>query len=143
MQANTYLFFNGNCREAFETYARVLGGKIDAMMTHAGTPAESQTPPEWRDKIIHARMSIGATNLMASDAPPGHQCEKVQGFSINLTLADLKDAERIFHALAEGGKVNMPFGETFWARGFGMLVDRFGVPWMINVEKAGAVGKTA
>ncbi len=143
MQANVYLFFNGDCREAFETYARIFGGKIDAMMTHAGTPAESHTPPEWRDKIIHARMSIGSTSLMASDAPPGHQAEKLQGFSINLALADLKDAERIFHALAEGGKVNMPWGETFWARGFGMLVDRFGIPWMINVEKAGALGKTA
>ncbi len=143
MQANTYLFFNGNCREAFETYARVLGGKIEAMMTHAGTPAESHTPPEWRDKIIHARMTLGSTVLMASDAPPGHQAEKFQGFSVNLDLKDPQQAERIFDALAEGGKVNMPFGETFWAHRFGMLVDRFGIPWMINVEKAGAVGKTA
>ncbi|HTK95594.1 MAG TPA: VOC family protein [Terriglobales bacterium] len=143
MQANTYLFFNGNCKEAFETYARVLGARIDAMLTHAGTPAESHTPPEWRDKILHAKMSIGNTTLMASDAPPGHQAEKFQGFSVNVSVSDLADAERIFHALSEGGKVNMPFAETFWARGFGMLVDRFGIPWMVNCEKTGAVGKTA
>ena len=143
MQANTYLFFNGNCREAFETYARVLGGNIEAMMTHAGTPAEGHTAPEWRDKIIHACMRVGDTLLMASDAPPGHQCDKPQGFSINIDVNDPNDAERVFHALADGGKICMPFGETFWAKRFGMLIDRFGVPWMVNCARAGVVGKTA
>ena len=135
MQMNPYLFFDGQCEAAFKFYAELLGGKIEAMMTHEGTPAAGQVPAEWRTKIIHARINLGGQILMGSDAPPDHQ-EKGQGFSINISVESPAEAERIFHALAENGAATMPIGETFWAVRFGMLVDRFGIPWMINCEKA-------
>jgi PhnB protein len=131
---NPYLFFDGQCEAAFKFYERCLGGKIEAMIPHEGSPAADHVPAEWRAKILHARMVVGDQVLMASDAPPGRQ-EKPQGFSINLGLKDPAEAERVFKALAEGGSVTMPFGETFWATRFGMLVDRFGIPWMVNCEK--------
>ena len=137
MQFNSYLFFDGNCEEAFTTYAKIFGGKIEAMLTHEATPASAQTPPEWQKKIIHARLSIGNSVLMASDAPPG-RFSKPQGFSVNIGLTDIKEAERIFSALSENAAVTMPLAETFWAHRFGMLTDRFGTPWMVNVERAGA-----
>ena len=138
MQLNPYLFFKGNCEEAFRFYERVLGGRIVAMMTHEGTPAAEHTPAEWQGKIIHARMVVGDKVLMGSDAPPGRQEDAMKGFSINVGVDDPGEAERIFHALAENGTVRMPIQETFWAVRFGMLVDRFGTPWMVNCEKAGA-----
>ena len=128
-----YLFFSGNCKEAFEAYERIFGGRIDTMMPHAGTPAEEHVPPEWRDKIMHAHMTIGEQALMASDAPPAHSA-KPQGFSVSLTFRDVNEGRRVFDALAEGGNVTMPFSPTFWAKGFGMTVDRFGTPWMINCD---------
>ena len=136
MQFNTYLYFNGNCEEAFKFYEKLFGGKIEAMFPHEGSPAGSQVPPEWQKKILHARMTIGDAVLMASDAPPG-RFHKQQGFSININLNDAAKAEQIFNTLAkDAASVTMPFGETFWAHRFGMLTDRFGIPWMINVEKA-------
>ena len=133
MQINPYLFFNGQCEAAFKFYAECLGGKIDAMMTHAGTPAEEHVPAEWRNKIIHARLTVGDGVLMASDAPPDHY-KKPQGFSVSIQIKDKAEAERIFNALAENGVVTMPFEKTFWAAGFGMCVDRFGIPWMVNCD---------
>ena len=106
MQLNPYLFFNGQCEAAFKFYAPLLGGKIIAMMTHAGTPAENQVPPEWREKIIHARMVIGDQVLMGSDAPPGH-FQPQQGFSVSLMVDNAEDAERIFPILAENGTVKV------------------------------------
>ena len=134
MQLNPYLLFNGNCEAAFKFYEQVLGGKIEGMLTHAGTPAEQQVPAEWRDKILHARMTVGDTVLMASDAPPGRY-DQPKGFSVSITLADPAHAERIFNALAENGTVQMPFQPTFWSPGFGMCVDRFDIPWMVNCER--------
>ena len=134
MQMNPYLIFNGQCETAFKFYERVLAGKIEAMLTHAGTPAEAHVPPEWRDKILHARLSVGDEVLMGSDAPPGRY-EKPQGFSVSLQITKPADAERIFKALGENGAVQMPFQQTFWAFRFGMCVDRFGIPWMVNCEK--------
>lgn len=134
MKSNPYLTFNGNCEEAFKTYAEVLGGEIVAMITHVDTPAEAHVPAEWRDKILHARLVFGDNLLMASDAPPGRQ-ETMQGFSVTLNVKEPAEAERVFNALAEGGTVRMKLEETFWAHKFGMLTDRFGTPWMINCEK--------
>jgi PhnB protein len=134
MQMNAYLTFNGQCEAAFKFYAEVLGGEIIAMLPHEGTPMEDHVPAEWRSKIIHARMMVDDQVLMGSDAPPD-RFEKMQGFSVTLGIADAADAERIFHALAANGTVRMPIGETFWAVRFGMLVDQFGTPWMINCEK--------
>jgi PhnB protein len=134
MQLQPYLHFNGDCETAFKYYERVLGGKIDAMLTHAGTPAEQHVPAEWRNKILHARLVVGDAVLMASDAPPGHY-HKPQGFSVSIQIKDTARAEAIFRALADGGTVTMPFAETFWAARFGMLVDRFGTPWMVNCDR--------
>ncbi len=131
---NTYLLFDGKCEEAFTLYAKVLGGKIEAMMSHEGTPAAEQVPPEWRKKILHAKLNLGDAQLMASDCPPG-RFEKPQGFSVNVTAKTPADAERIYRALSEGGRVTMPLAETFWALKFGMFTDRFGIPWMINCER--------
>ena len=131
MQLSPYLLFNGQCEEAFKFYAQCLGAKIIAMTPHAGTPAEQQTPPEWRDKILHARMELNGTALMGSDAPPQHY-QVPKGFSVSLMLKDPAEADRIFAALAENGKVGMPIQKTFWATRFAMLTDRFGIPWMIN-----------
>jgi PhnB protein len=135
MQLNPYLFFNGDCEAAFKFYEQNLGAKIEAMMPHEGSPAAGHVPAEWGSKILHARLRIGDQVLMASDAPPS-SFEKQQGFSINIGVNDPSEAERIFRALAENGKVTMPIAETFWAVRFGMLVDRFGIPWMVNCEKA-------
>jgi len=131
MQMNPYLFFPGQCEAAFKFYAKVLGGEIIAMMPHEGTPAAENAPPAWRSKIIHARMVVGDKVLMGSDAPPDHQ-QAMQGFSVTLGIDDPAEAERVFDALAENGTVRMPIGKTFWAERFGMLVDQFGTPWMVN-----------
>ena len=134
MQLNPYLFFDGQCETAFKFYERVLGGKIEAMMPHEGTPAAEHVPPQWRGKILHARLIVGGEVLMGSDAPPDRY-EAMKGFSVTLGIADPKEAERIFHALAENGTVRMPMQQTFWAVRFGMLIDQFGTPWMINCEQ--------
>ena len=135
MQVNAYLTFDGNCEAAFRFYEKVLGGKIVAMFPHKGSPMEKECGAEWQDKIMHARMTIGDTVLMASDAPPNYQEER-KGFSVNINARTPEEADRVFHALADGGEVRMPIQETFWALRFGMLVDRFGTPWMVNCEKA-------
>lgn len=133
MQLNPYLHFNGRCEEAFKLYEKVLGGKIEVMLPHEGTPAAGHVPPEWKKKIMHARLNIGDQVLMASDAPPGHY-HQPQGFTVSISIKDPAEAERIFKALADKGKVTMPLDRTFWAQRFGMLVDQFGIPWMVNCE---------
>ena len=135
MQSNTYLFFDGECEAAFKFYEQCLGGKIGDMMTYGDAPMSEEIPSEQRDRIMHANLTVGSMVLMGSDTPPdGFQ--KPQGFSVNLQFDDLVEAERIFQKLAENGTVKMPFQETFWSTRFGMLVDRFGTPWMINVQPA-------
>lgn len=138
MQLVTYLNFSGQCEAAFTFYEQCLGGRIVAMTTHADTPAADFVAPEWRNRIMHARLVVGDAVLMGSDSPPDLH-ESPQGFAVALQVDDPSEAERIYHALAEGGKVRMPLEETFWATRFGMLVDRFGIPWMINCEKADAL----
>jgi PhnB protein len=136
MQINPYLLFTGQCEEAFKFYEKLLGGKIESMMPHEGSPAEGGVPPEWKKKILHARMVVGDQVIMASDAPPDHQA-KPQGFSVSISVDSPAEADRIYNGLAEGAvAVTMPIQETFWAKRFGMLTDRFGIPWMINCEKA-------
>ena len=134
MELNAYLTFSGDCEAAFRFYEQCLKAKIEAMIPHEGTPAGEHVPPEWRKKILHARLVAGNTALMGSDAPPGRY-QKPQGITVSVSLADAAEGERIFKALTEGGQIQMPFQQTFWAAGFGMLVDRFGIPWMVNVEK--------
>jgi PhnB protein len=134
MQLNPYLTFKGQCEEAFKFYAQCLSGKIEMMITFAETPMAEQVPAEWRGKIVHARLSVGDKVLMGSDASAEHY-EDSKGFSVSVSVEDPAQAERIFNTLATGGTVRMPIQETFWAIRFGALVDRFGIPWMINCEK--------
>ena len=134
MQLNPYLTFNGQCEAAFKFYEKVLGGKIEAMLTYGGSPMADKTPPDWRDKIMHTRLTIGGNVLMGSDAPPDRY-EPMKGITVTLGVEDSAEAERIFNALAEGATVQMPIQQTFWAARFGMLVDRYGTPWMINCEQ--------
>jgi PhnB protein len=131
MQVNPYLHYNGNCEAAFNFYAQAIGAKIGVIMHVEGSPAAEQMPPEMAKKVLHAQMTIDGEVVMASDAPPNH-FEKPQGFSVALQIDDPVDGERKFKALAEGGTIRMPFGPTFWSKGFGMCVDKFGIPWMVN-----------
>jgi PhnB protein len=134
MQLNPYLTFNGNCEEAFKAYAKILDAEIVAMIPHEGSPAESGVPAEWRKKILHARLVFGDDTLMGSDAPPDRY-KPMQGFSVTLRIEKIAEAQRVFNALADKATIVMPLGETFFAHRFGMLVDRFGTPWMVVCEK--------
>jgi PhnB protein len=134
MHLNNYLYFNGDCEAAFKFYEKCLGGTINNMMPHTGSPAEKSVPAEWGSKILHAHMTVGKSVLMGSDAPPNHYA-KPQGFSINIGVDEVDEAERVFKAMSEGGSITMPIAETFWALRFGMFTDKFGIPWMVNCEK--------
>ena len=135
MQLNSYLNFNGQCQAAFKFYQQCLGGDIQAMMTWGDSPMADQVPPEWRDRIIHATLIVGETTLMGADAPPDRY-EEPRGFAVAIQVNDPADAERIFAALSQDGTVTMPLQQTFWTVRFGMLVDRFGIPWMVNCLQA-------
>jgi PhnB protein len=135
MELNPYLNFNGQCAEAFRFYEQCFGGKILMMQTHGETPAKDHVPPDWHDKVMHARMTVGEQVLMGSDAPPDRYSPPT-GISVAINVASPAEGERIFKQLAEGGTVTMPFEKTFWSSGFGMLVDRFGIPWMVNSAEA-------
>jgi PhnB protein len=131
-QLAAYLSFNGNCAEAMAFYARLLGAKIEMMMTYAQVPGGEACAPADSDKIMHAYLVHKDFSLMAGDTPPGVPYAGVQGVMMALTVDTVAEATRIFNALADGGTVQMPLGDTFWAEQFGMVTDRFGVPWGIN-----------
>jgi PhnB protein len=133
MKLYPYLSFNDECEAAFKFYEQCLGGKIEMMTTFGDSPMAAQTPPDKLDKIMHVTLTVGDMVLMGSDAPPD-SFEKPQGFSVSLVFDDPAEAERIFNALAENGTVQMPIQATFWSPKFGMLIDRFGTPWMINCD---------
>ena len=131
-QLDAYLFFDGNCADAMRFYERTLGGKLEMMMTYGEGPMADKTPPGSADRIMHARMSLGDRMLMASDGIPGQGPTGEKGFSLSLTYSAVADAQRVFDMLADGGQVKMPMQTTFWSESFGMLIDRFGTPWMVN-----------
>jgi len=131
MQLNPYLVYNGDCEAALKFYQNVLGARIEAMLLFEGAPADMPMPPDWKKKVMHAVITVDGEVLMASDAPPDRY-RAPQGFSVALQVENPADAERRFKALAEGGTVTMPFGQTFFSKGFGMCTDRFGIPWMVN-----------
>jgi PhnB protein len=135
MLMNPYLIFNGQCEAAFKFYEKALGGKIESMSTWETSPMSEQVPAEWRGKIIHAQMRIGDMLLFGSDTAPGHYKEP-QGFSISLGTKDVAETERIFQELSQNGRVQMAIQKTFWSARFGMLVDQFGIPWMVNCGQA-------
>jgi PhnB protein len=134
MQTSPHLNFKGNCLEAFKQYAEILGGRIGFSMTYGETPMGAQMPQDWHGKIAHARLDFAGQFILGADPPPEHY-RAAAGFSLMVATDDPVEAERVFNALAQGGTITMPFGETFWARRFGGCIDRFGVPWMINCGK--------
>jgi len=133
MNVAPYLNFNGNCEEAFQTYARIFGGKAPVVFYYGDSPM-SQKYPQMARQAMHARVDIGDQMILGSDTPPEY-FEKAQGTSVCVEVEDVEKAERIFAELAEGANVKMPIQETFWAKRYGQLVDRFGTPWMINVSQ--------
>jgi PhnB protein len=135
MKLNPYLNFNGQCAEAFKFYEHVLGGKISFTMTWGEMPGADQFPAETHKLIMHSTLNIGDAVLQGADAPPGRYQEP-KGINVTIHAKDTAEGERIFNALAEHGKVTMPFEKTFWSPGFGMCTDRFGIPWMVNTEQA-------
>ncbi|MBD2234717.1 VOC family protein [Phormidium tenue] len=135
MKLYSYLNFNGNCETAFAYYAQVLGGKVGDKMTYGESPMADQVPEEWRDKIMHSQLILGDQELMGADSMPGY-FEEPKGLSVLINVEDPEKAEHIFAALAENGTIKMPIQETFWAARFGMVVDQFGTPWMIDCDRA-------
>jgi PhnB protein len=121
---NPYVYYDGKCEAAFKFYEKVLGAKIEMMLRNSEAPPEMPCPPERKQQIMHGRIS------MASVSPPEH-FQKPQGFSLSLTVSDPTEAERKFKALCEGGSVNMAWSKTFFAKGFGVGTDQFGIPWMV------------
>lgn len=135
MQIEPYLFFDGQCEAALGFYAQCLGGQIVALHRYEGSPMEDQLPAEWKNKVMHATLEASGHRFMASDRMPGQPFGGHAGFSMSVNIPkDAARGEAVFKALATGGMVTMPFAQTFWGAHFGMLVDKFGVGWMVNCE---------
>lgn len=135
MQISPYLSFKGDCEAAFALYAECLGGQLGPIFRYGGSPMADQAPAGWEDKVMHGSLKVGTLELMGADIDPDRY-EEPKGVSLSIQIKDPVEAERIFDALARGGRVMMPLEKTFWAERFGMLVDRFGTPWLINCEAA-------
>ncbi len=136
MHVEPYLIFEGNCEEALEFYQKALGAEVTMLMRFKESPDPGMCPPGLEEKVMHANLRLGGSTIMASDGrcqgPP-----EFQGFSLSIALTDEAKAERLFTALADGGEVQMPLAKTFWSPRFGMVADKFGVSWMINVMGKG------
>ncbi len=134
------LSFRGQCREAFEFYARVLGGKVTAALTYGEGPPGMPVGPQYRDWLMHCWLDVGDQSMMGADMDldwaPNIDKPK-NGFDVTLHTPDISEAKRWFQALSEGGQVGMPFAETFWSPGYGSLTDRFGIPWMVSTTPTG------
>jgi len=130
-----YLVFNGRCEEAIEFYRKAIGAKVEMMMRFKDAPDQSMISPGHEEKIMHASLKIGATLFFASDG----RCEPnahFSGFSLSLEAADEAAAKTFFNALADGGQIHMPLTKTFFSPCFGMVVDRFGVSWMVIIYQS-------
>ena len=135
MHMNPYLSFKGDCEAAFKFYEQSLGGQLGAIFRYGGSPMVGDVPADWSEKVMHGSLALGGQVLMGGDVAPGSY-EEPKGFSLSLQIESAADAERIFQELANGGRVVVPLEKTFWAERFGMLVDRFGIPWLINCEES-------
>jgi len=135
MQMNAVLSFKGDCEEAFKFYEQHLGGQPGTIFRYGGSPLEHSVPADWSDKVMHGSVTVGGHVLMGGDFF-GARYEEPRGVSLSLQMKNPADAERIFDVLAKDGKVMMPLEQTFWAARFGMVVDRFGIPWLINCEES-------
>ena len=134
MKVSTVLSFKGDCEAAFKFYEQHLGGQPGPIFRYAGSPMADSVPPDWRDKIMHGSIVVGDHLLMGGDVAEEGQYEAPKGFSLSLQMSDTAEAERIDNALAPDGTVLMPLEKTFWAARCGSVVDRFGIPWLINCE---------
>jgi len=132
MKMNSYVNFAGTCVEAFRYYEKHLGGKVGMMMTHGQAPDQSRVNPEWKDAVLHARISLGGTELQGADIP---NAQPMRSAYLTLGVDSELEAERIFSSLSDGGQVLMPMEETFFASRFGQVRDRFGINWMILHER--------
>lgn len=130
-----YLNFNGNGTEALQFYCKSLDGKIIFQQSFGDSPMAAHTPDNYKDKLMHASFECSAGSFMASDAPPGFETKAGNNVTMSLHYDTVEDAEKYFNALSEGGAVMMPLQETFWAQRFGMLTDKYGFLWMVNVDK--------
>ena len=130
MKTNPYLTFTGQAREALEFYRDLLNGEITQVMTYGESPMADEMPAESHDSVMHSELHAGDVVLMAADGPPN--ATGAGNISVALHVEDTGEAKRIFDALAEGGEVSMPMTKTFWAEAFGMVNDRYGIPWLIN-----------
>lgn len=138
MQIVTSLSFNGQCRQALEFYQSILGGELQTF-PYAEGPADMPVDPKYKDWLMHGWLQMGDQAIMGADVPPefGPNIDKPKnGFDVTFHTPDPAEARRVFEALSEGGEVRMAFGETFWSPGYGNLVDRFGIPWMVNTIPA-------
>ncbi len=133
MQVQSYLFFDGKCEQALEFYKKAVGAKVSMLMRWKDSPEQSHTTPANADKIMHAQVQIGDTSVLVSDGGNAGQ-PNFQGFALAVSVNSEAEADRTFNALAEGGKVTMALGKTFFSPRFGMLADKFGVHWMILVS---------
>ena len=135
MQVQPYVFFNGRCEEALTFYREKLGAEVLFQMRFKDAPPSNEHPiaAGTEDKIMHATLRIGTTELMASDGDCKAQATPYAGFSLSLTADDAASGEKLFNALADGGKITLPWQATFWSKGFGMVADRFGVHWMVTI----------
>ena len=132
MKLNTYVNFAGKCAEAFRYYEQHLGGRVGMMMTHGQAPEQTRLGPDWKDAVLHARITIGDTELLGADIPGA---EPMRSAYLTLGVDSDGEAERIYTALGDGGRVLMPLEETFFASRFGQVQDRFGMNWMILHER--------
>ena len=135
MHVNPYVSYDGQCEAAFRFYEECLGGRLGPIFRYAGTPLSDQVPSDWQDKVMHGSVTVGEMVLMGADVAPDRY-EAPKGFSLSIQITSTADAERIFRELARDGKIVMPLEKTFWADRFGMVVDRFGISWLINCEGA-------
>jgi PhnB protein len=128
-----YLSFKGDCEAAFEFYKTAFNGKLGDLHRYGGSPIENDVPADWKNKIMHGSVTFAGQTLMGADNAPA-QYEQPKGFSLSLHMTNPQEADRIFRALSDGAKIIVPLEKTFWAERFGMLIDRFGIPWSINCE---------
>jgi PhnB protein len=133
IQVNAYLSFKGDCEAAFTSYAKHLGGRVGELYRYGGTPLEKDVPDGWQEKIMHGSIAFGDQVLMGGDVAPARY-EEPKGVTLSVHIRGATEAERVFAAMADGGKIVTPLAPTFWTARFGMVIDRFGVPWLINGE---------
>jgi PhnB protein len=130
MQLHTYLNYGGNCEQAFRFYEQHLGGTVTMMMKHGEQPNPKDVPPGWENAVLHARLTLGGTELLGADIPPD-RFQPIRSAYLSLTVGSIEEAERLYALLSDGGQIFMPMEETFFAFRFAMLRDRFGTSWMI------------